>query len=309
MTMILTLANRDNVLLLSDRRLTAQGIVVDEESGKSGTLFCADGRFAFGFTGIARVVNIEIRRWLLDALYESGPPDYTIFNILNRFKDKATNYFKTNHILRRLSPSEKQLTIMFSGHSLHHDLPMIVCAFVSNYQSLSDRQLLEKSCEEFILSYENEKKPRRDSISHVQRVGAWPAMTSQDENCLREMLVAKKPVAAIIEKATSLLLQMSERPGAAGTIGKQISWIRIPTKISEVVESGYYSNIPTHTIFMPCSVQIISDRQRVCFDEPSISAVDKNTTPYMAVPKVKRNAPCPCGIGKKYRLCHGRKKR
>jgi preprotein translocase subunit SecA len=25
-----------------------------------------------------------------------------------------------------------------------------------------------------------------------------------------------------------------------------------------------------------------------------------------AKPKVSRNAPCPCGSGKKYKLCHGR---
>lgn len=307
MTMILSLANRDNVIQLSDRRLTAQGQVMDEEAGKAGTLFCANGRFSFGFTGIARAAKLEVRRWILDALLESGPTNYMALDVLERFKLKATDFFNTNQTLKRLSPSDKRLSIMLTGYLYNHNPPMIGCAIVSNYINPSVNLSTLSSWDEFSVSFTSEKKPRKNNISYVQRIGAWPAMNEQDEISVRSMLEDRKPVKAIIEKAVNLMKKMADRPSSSGTIGKQITWIRIPSIISETVESGYHSNIPTHTVFMPSSVIITSDDNRFVYDEPQVSAVDPTTTPPMAVPNVQRNAPCPCGSGKRYKSCHGKK--
>lgn len=307
MTMILSLANRDNVIQLSDRRLTEQGTVITEEHGKSGFLLCANARFAFGLTGIAKIGELMIRRWILDALLESGPPDYLILNVLERFRERATAFFKNHRILQRFSPEQKRLTIMFSGYLHMHQPPMIGCAIVSNFQNPSMNISTISAWDEFTASYTSEKKPRHDTISMVKRVGAWPAMSEEDVNKLRPMLIARKPAKAIIDKAISVLLQMAEKPEAFGTIGKQITWIRISSDISQGIESGYYSNVPSNAVFMPSAVIVTSKENRFCYDEPSVSAVDPSTTPSMVVPKVHRNAPCPCGSGKKYKLCHGRK--
>lgn len=309
MTLILSLANRDNIIQMSDRRLTANGVVVDEDSGKSGTLFCTNGRFAFGFTGIARADNLEIRRWILDTLLESGPPDYAAGNVFKRFKKNATDCFKKNQILRQLSPKDRRLTIMFTGYLYTHSPPMIGCAIISNCINQAENVKATNSWDEFVVSYTSEKKDRKENISFIQRVGAWPAMNESDVSSLKSLLEGKKSYKALIEKATSLMLQMSDRPGSRGTIGKQITWIRIPSGISESVESGYYSNIPTHTVFMPSSVTIISDKKKGYYEEPSVTAIDPISTPPMAVPKVHKNAPCPCGSGKKYKNCHGKKKK
>ena len=307
MTMILALANRENVIQLSDRRLTTQGTVVEEEHGKSGTLFCGNARFAFGFTGIAQIAEIKIRRWILETLLESGPPDYSGYNVLERFKEQATTFFKSHQVLRNLPPFRKRLSIMFSGYLHMHHPPMIGNAIISNFQNPSQNISTPGAWDEFAASYFSEKKPRHDAISMVQIVGAWRAMTEDDVNSLRPLLETRKPAKGIIDKAVNILLQMAERPGAVGTIGKQITWIRIPSDTSQELESGYYSNVPTHAVFMPSAVIITSQENRFCYDEPSVSAVDPATTPPMAVPEVHRNAPCPCGSGKKYRLCHGRK--
>ena len=89
MTLIVALGNRDQVIQVADRRLTAKGIVVDEESNKCGTIFFDDGRFNFGFTGIARALGLEVNRWILEALHDCGPPDYTAYNSLDRFCERA----------------------------------------------------------------------------------------------------------------------------------------------------------------------------------------------------------------------------
>jgi preprotein translocase subunit SecA len=41
-------------------------------------------------------------------------------------------------------------------------------------------------------------------------------------------------------------------------------------------------------------------------EDGSVSEEPDPTTALAQVPKVGRNDPCPCGSGKKYKLCHGR---
>jgi preprotein translocase subunit SecA len=41
-------------------------------------------------------------------------------------------------------------------------------------------------------------------------------------------------------------------------------------------------------------------------EDGSVSTETDPSTVAAAVPKVGRNDPCPCGSGKKYKLCHGK---
>jgi preprotein translocase subunit SecA len=41
-------------------------------------------------------------------------------------------------------------------------------------------------------------------------------------------------------------------------------------------------------------------------DDGSVSRETVPSTPVAEVPRVGRNDPCPCGSGKKYKLCHGK---
>lgn len=65
MTLILGLANQQQVILISDRRLSVNGKVVEDESNKAATLNLQDARLAVGFTGLARAGRFQTRRWLL----------------------------------------------------------------------------------------------------------------------------------------------------------------------------------------------------------------------------------------------------
>lgn len=307
MTMILSLGNRDQVIQIADRRLTAGGKVIDEESGKSGVLFLADGRFAFGFTGIARTLGLEMRKWLLKALSESAAPDYLVYNTLKRFEKHATDLFKTHSALKTIPPVDKRLTIMFSGYLHSHSLPMIVCAIISNYQNPAKGKNSPIALDRFHSSFTSEKSPRKNQVSWVQRVGAWQAMKGKHIDSLRNLLTQRKPKEAIIDKSNEFILEMSDSPMSANTIGKQLNWLIIPSDLSKGIESGYYSNFPTHEVFMPCAVVATGPDCHMNWDEPKIRAVEPELTPYMVVPKVKRKSPCPCGSGKRYKYCHGKR--
>ena len=55
MTFILGLANQQQVILISDRRLSANRQIVEDEANKAATFNLQDARLAVAFTGLAQV--------------------------------------------------------------------------------------------------------------------------------------------------------------------------------------------------------------------------------------------------------------
>jgi hypothetical protein len=297
MTLVLVLANRDQVVQLSDRRLTTGGQVMDEESGKSGTLVCVDARFVFGLCGLARTPRIEIRRWLLNALSEASGPECTAHRTLERLAQVATRDFAGHSALRALPTRDKLVAFLFSGYLHANEPPMIGSAIVTN-------QISPNPGSRFIARFTSEKSPRQDNITYVQRIGAHSALRQEDVDSLRAMLADRKPARAIIGKATETMLTAADRPEAHGTIGKQIDWLRLPAQWDEAAESGGYSNVTSYASYIPSHV-VLTPQGGAIFDGLSLAAVDPAEARPLAVRKVGRNAPCPCGSGQKYKRCHG----
>jgi hypothetical protein len=304
MTLVMVLGNRDQVIQLADRRLTAAGQVVDEDANKSGTVFFDDGRFTFGFSGIARALDVDVSRWLLDALRESGPPDYMAGTSLYRLREIATRDFRRLACFRSLNRESRPLSIIFAGYLNYFEPPMIASALISNSQDFARGLRTSQPWDEFVFSHTKEKEPRQSNASYIQRIGAIGAVTPTDAEELRVLLDERKPAKAIINKAIDRFQEFADRAAARGGVGKQITWIRIPSDRTEEVEFGYYSNVPSYASFSP-SVVWCTSRGGGAVDGVSIVAVDPLSTPPLVVPRAPRNAPCPCGSGKKYKKCHG----
>jgi len=308
MTLILTLGNSEQVIQISDRRLTVNSKLKDDESNKAGILICGNARLAFGFTGLSQIWDFKTRPWLLSALEECSPPDYTIGGILDRLKKKATRDFHTLPALRSIPQSNKRLSVMFSGYLYNQDPPLVVCALLSNFQGLKFSAVSRTARDEFECTYYTEKRPTDQEISLVQRVGFWPAMNNKDVDSLRKFLKELRPAKAITGKAVEIMRTIADRPQAEGKIGKQLSSISLPSDITMSAETDYYSNVLAHEVYMPDMIVAVNDKNQSSFTGISLQAVDPANTPPMEVPKVGRNQPCPCGSGKRYKWCHGRKK-
>jgi hypothetical protein len=308
MTMIMSFGNRDNVIQVSDRRLTNNGLVIEEDWGKSGTIIFPTGRFIFGFSGIAKAQTIDIRRWLLESLYELGSPDYEIPKTFERLRNRLTIFFKTDRTLRLIKPSAKRLSIMFSGYLCFYDPPIIGNSIISNYEDPKKGLINEEPWSEFVSFYRKEKLPVTEYSTFIKKIGAVSASIPEDEDALTRMLRERKPHKAIISKAISIMLKMADRSKAKGLIGKQLTWIRIPSSIKEAMESGYESNIRSHVVYFPSQITLLGDNNRSVIEEPKIEAVNPESTPPMNYPRSNKNAPCPCGSGRRYRHCHGKKK-
>ena len=299
MTIVLTLGNAEQVIQLSDRRLSFDGRLKDDDAFKGGIFISSNARLAFGFTGLAKCGVFNTDTWLLDNLVELGPPDFDAKSILDRLKDKATLDFSSLPSITKLSAKDKRLSVMFSGYLYNHSPPMAAYAIMSNFQNFETQKEDSKAWSTFKCTYWNEKRPRQDNFTFIQRIGAWQAMFMNDEVSLRALLSKRKPAKAIVDKAVQIIRDMADRPQAGGTIGKQLSSIILPRDFNAGPTTEYHS-MNTKQVIFATPMAISTKEMRLAMARPEITS----DVP-IVFPKVGRNAPCPCGSGKKYKKCHG----
>jgi hypothetical protein len=200
MTLILRLGTAYQVIQVSDRRLSWDGVVKNDESSKAGFLKCPNARLAFGFAGLANIGQFNTRNWLLETLAGLGPPDYWATRILERLKLRATETFSVHPDLVKLPASARRLSILFSGYLDHVEPPLLGYAVLTNYQNCDTGKDALGVWDEFATYYWEEPRPIEVEITMVQRIGNWRAMKAGDEVGLRNMLEARKPHDAIIER-------------------------------------------------------------------------------------------------------------
>lgn len=298
MTFALALANDDYVIQISDRRLTSNGFLKDDESNKAGFLICDDARLAFAFSGLAEYGQFKTRRWLLDTLAKVAPPDHSAREFLERFSASATDYFRTSPLLEKVPQFHKRLSIMFTGFS--NDGRILNC-IVTNFQNPDSGVDLPSAADAFTLYPKISNRSSYPKLSFVQRIGCWQAMTNDDERVLRELLLEGRPREAVMNKAVEVVRQMADRPAAGGTIGKQISSVcLIPESLWPI--SGYHTGTQTDSVYLVDQVDLRKESSRLIISDLRMQAPGE----VVSVQKVGRNYPCPCRSGKKYKHCHGR---
>lgn len=306
MTLILALGNREHFIQLSDRGLTNNGRIVDDESNKAAVWVCRNARLVFGFTGLGRVNGFETREWLLESLYDCCPPDYSVHETLERLKDKASEDFRQLPALKRVSRRDKRLTVMFSGYVYNGPHQFAGCVVLTNFQNLIAGTDDPDAWDHFESNYWTPKTSLLDSFTFVQRVGAYAPMNSSDEAVLRKLLIDRKPAQAIAGKAVELMLEIADRPKAKGTIGKQVSTVILPSEPNTNPTASYYSSVTSYDAYLPSQLITFADDNRSLVTEVRIQHGNAKGPKILAVPKVRRNHPCPCNSGKKYKSCHGR---
>lgn len=304
MTLIITFGNCDFISQLSDRRLTANGTLIEDESNKSSVLFCANGRLAVGFTGLAKTYEFVTRKWLLNALFECAPPDYTAQKILDRFIERATKDFNSIPALVKTPKAHKRLSIMFSGYLHDHDPPWAVYAIMSNYQKFNDKAD-EEARNYFTCEFWSENRPSQEEITLVQKVGWWAAFNDNDAEGIRVLLRKRVPPKVALDKAIAIMREVANRPIASGLIGKQLTSITIHRDITKRVDTGYHPENEKHETVMP-DIVYAQPGMHMTVEDIKLKAVDPKTTPPLVFPKVPKHQPCPCRSGKKYKNCHGK---
>ena len=127
MTLILNAVVGDYIVQVSDRRLTKNGKLEDDETNKA-VLFC--NRFCFSYTGLAHIGMVPTDRWLTQALVNSKTG--SISTAINSLAVQATQAFSQmvqSRALKRqafvgagwaLLPNERFLSPIFCSVSNAH---------------------------------------------------------------------------------------------------------------------------------------------------------------------------------------------
>lgn len=306
MTLIIAAGNIDQFIQVSDRRLTSNGIVKDDEANKLIVLNCANARLAVGFTGIARFGSFETREWILKTLNESAPPDYTAEYIVKRFTEKTSKEFQQNKELKRIPLVHKRLTIMFTGYLYHHTPPLGALAIVSNFQDLDNGKNEKEALNEFKCYFREEHRPNDGKIALFYTIGTLPPVPTDEVKKITDLVKNGKPAHAIVEKLVELLQNLADNPLAENVIGKQLNSIILPRNREKNAESAYHSNFEKSIVYLPDQIVVMSKKLHMNVQNISIQPVDVKNTPPMVGPKLRPKQFCWCKSGKRYKNCHGK---
>src|SRR5688572_5064561 len=97
MTLIFSVINEQNAVLVADRRLVyGRGVPPDDESSKVSVINLANARLAVAFTGLAGIPAnagwpaFATRRWVAEALSEAASPLPLLEPTMSRFREIAS---------------------------------------------------------------------------------------------------------------------------------------------------------------------------------------------------------------------------
>lgn len=307
MTLIVAAGNEDQFVQVSDRRLSNNGHISDDESNKAIVFNCANARLAVGYTGIAEFGTFKTKDWLLEGLNKCALPDYTAENSLKRFTEKASLDFGRLPELKNLNPIHKKLSIMFTGYLYHHSPPLGALAVVSNFQDMDKNAVYNQAQHEFKVFFREEKRPTNGKISLFFHVGIMPPIPEDQRKLVVELVKERKPARAIENKLVEIIRILADHPLSYNTIGKQLTSIILPRDREKGAKSNYYSETVKYESFLPDQVYAVSNKLHLNVCDVSIKPLDLKTTPPMSGPKLRPNQPCWCKSGAKYKHCHGKK--
>jgi SEC-C motif len=299
MTFAIVLGNADQIIQVSDRRLTWNGQLVDDAFNKAGHILCDDASLLYCFTGLARVGHKHVTsRWLIETFHNISRNTSTYQNLIATFAAEAEKYFSTSNEIRALPASHRRLTVMFSGYASDHTL---FTALVSNFQDFINSIDHPAASSKFTVFAEISKIPASSNPTVIQAIGQFQALNHLDEKQIREMLESRAPAEALRQKAISLVKDIAMRHKSGGTVGCKLNTARIDFLDQEIPYFGYATDA------VESEMSLVDQLDARSFGTGLHIRNTKITLSSPAIfPKVHRNALCPCGSGKKFRFCHRR---
>jgi SEC-C motif-containing protein len=288
MTLILSLMNPAQAILVADRRFTKGGRLFDDERTKTTVLFCSDARALVAFTGLAEAGTFETSRALLKALARTLQPDHLLRLKIQRFALLMTEEIRK----LRLGARVRHLTIVFTGFYYYGPVPLPFVCQVTNAANGLDKD----ATDELVPFWA--KQP-----FGIYGFGARAGVATKDRATLRQLLAEGKPATALVEKAVNTIQLSADSPRSKGLVGKQCNSVILPADPHAGVLAQYHSATLANKIYMPNYV-VSTPAASLTNYGSSIEQLDRRANP-LVVPKVGRNAPCPCGSGQKYKGCHG----
>jgi len=232
----------------------------------------------------------------MDAFAGSAKQNPLWRELIEIFAETAGEYFETIPTIAALPASDRRLTVMLSGYESNG---FIVNALISNFQDFDNFIDYAEALETFTVHAWKSETVASANPTLIQAIGAFRALTEKDEVELRQLLERRAPAEAIRQKASSIAQLISDRHRSAGTVGKRLNTARLDSSSPMFPCSGYISDIVEEELSL---IEQVDGRSYGLGLQ--IGAMQITAGSPLVFPKVHRNAPCPCGSGKKFRFFH-----
>ncbi len=295
MTLILTAINHRCAIQISDRRLTANGALVDDEANKAISLITPDARLTVGFTGLARAGTFDTRDWIMEAVNKAAIIDASAAGIITRFTNIATKTFHETRAIRQVDRSARRLDVVFAGYSHALAPPQIVYALVTNAHA-------NGTTDDFDIHWYQERRPADGVSAWLSAAGNAAALRADDVAVIGAAMqkqISPKDLQAVLH---SRMVKIADRPASGGLIGKQFDTI-ILERDGGLTVTMYDSAVVKNELHIAASIVVFGPGKILMAKDGTIKTDDPNAA--MVVPRMRRNKPCSCGSGKRYRDCHG----
>jgi hypothetical protein len=322
MTLVLALSNSEVTIQIADGRLTSlercavNANPLDDLAVKAGLLLCGDARLAYSFAGLAFTGTFaqrtfDTRLWLRRAILEAADPFYQAQPIVDKLRELLTAEFQTNREILKLPKSSRRLSVMLAGvlNTIHGG--MHTSWVLTNYQQSFDAWGVvqadrAEAHEEFAVASWQQPLSLGDAYAHIERLGTWRAVSDTRMLRLAELLAERRPVPALVDAGVKALQSASDSHRSLKQVGKEASVLIIPTDHREPCSgrSGVGSARKSlHRVPDWLVATGPNERRWVSLEFEKVADPGK---PYsdVSTPRVRRNAPCPCGSGYRYRDCH-----
>jgi hypothetical protein len=292
MTFILAGMNRRFAVQVSDRRLTSNGALVDDEASKAFTLMILGFGLTVAFTGLARFKGFNTYDFLLNCLPECGPPDFQPVHILERLAVRLNEEF-ARYPLHQAPANSKKLTISLVGFNATYDPPKAIAAQISN-GTWGGR------IGPFAPTFWQVKETHESSFDWLGAFGDGRALDVIGESHLRSLLQSGITMRNFAELLSDRVRKVATDPRTQGGVGRQLDVICLPSDPSHPVLAYHLSMTDKMEVLIPGSVVLHPSGSNVI---AKIEIRTDSDTP-LTIGKVNKNAPCPCGSGKRFKHCH-----
>lgn len=297
MTLILAVRGQDFLVLASDRRLTANGRLIDDASNKATIVTFPGGQLACGFTGLAAAGRFRTQDMIEAACRDIFKPPFDIDKCLEALRARLEITFDKDQNVRRLRAENRRLALAIVGFVGQNTAEG---EFVGGpfYAEISNFDDLGAAADRRGFDLKGGYVP-----TMVGFVGHISALDDVDLRVLGGLADRAAPIEVVIEKVVDTMRRAAVRSG--GTIGTEITSVVLKPGAGPTCRSHF---LVPGAVMTPAFVMAWPDGRSTWANGMAIgnSQGTYESRDPMHLPMFERGRPCPCGSGAKYRNCHGR---
>lgn len=312
-TLVLIGGNRERAFLACDRQITGPSTLLkDRNPGdyeKSGVVMYEDGRFAYAFVGLCLVGSEwDASRNVAEILSDSAAPDFDLFQTIERIRQGLSKRFTR---YRRLYGTAACFSLVMVGYNYSSD-PTCLCAFlISNYEDRNGKARTPN--DEFITEIWGGGVDQSSTGGVLGTFGSEDLIAAAQQADFEKLIREVRPFVFLRDKAVEVIRDAAVASGRTAHVGRRCTVIEVPHERSDPVQSWYIPDASSPTIYFPTKV-VAKRTEIVAIAGQSVSTVppawhaghSAQGGSAIAGARPFKNAPCPCGSGRKYKRCHGR---